>query len=546
MSDRPPPGPSTSPPAPQEEEAAIYRHAGIVTLFTLLSRVLGMARDLTIAHRFGAGGATDAWVQAFRIPNALRRLTAEGSMTIAFIPIFVRVREQQGQAAAMEFSRRVLGIVLTATVVLTVLGIAFAGPLTAVFSPGFLDQPEKFALTATLIRWTFPYLMLVSLVAWAMGVLNAQGSFAAPAAAPIFLNLGIILAVVGFSGVLAQPVLAIAGGVLAGGVAQVLLQVPSLRSVRAPLLPLGGWRDANVRSLFALLLPSLFGVAVYELNIIVLGVIASYLPTGQIFHYHNATRLSELVMGLFAFAFTTAGLPQLSRHQAHQDWERFSRTVRLTFSAVLYAILPAMAGLIATAPGVVAMLYLHGAFTYGDVMSTADTLRLLALGMPALAGVRVMVPVFYALGDARTPVAISAATLVVTGLLGWWLSLRFEVLGLAAGLSGGTWFQCALLGLLLRRKAAHLEGWFPWRALGVQGAAALACGLAAWWAIRFGQWQLGAFSATNWMIFLLTLAGAAALYGAATLLLGDAQARNWLGLAKRVLGRRKSPAPPGG
>lgn len=534
--------PGTTADKEQEAEAAtIYRHAGTVTLFTLISRVLGMTRDLIIAHRFGAGGATDAWVQAFRIPNALRRLTAEGSMTIAFVPIFVRVREQQGLGAAMEFAQRVLGLVLLATLALTALGAAFSSPLTAVFSPGFLSDPEKFQLTADLLRWTFPYLVMVSLVAWAMGVLNAQGSFAAPAAAPIFLNVGIIAAVLMFSGYFARPVMAIAAGVLAGGLAQVLLQIPSLSARGARLAPLAGWGDENVRSLFKLLLPSLFGVAVYEINIIVLGVIASYLPTGQIFHYHNATRLTELVMGLFAFAFTTAGLPQLSRHQAHQDWQRMTETIRLTFAAVLFTILPAMAGLLATAPAVVAMLYLHGAFGQADVQSTADTLRLLALGLPALAGVRVMVPVYYALGDARTPVAVSAATLVVTAALGWELSRIWEVRGLALGLSGGIIFQCALLAMLLKRKGQQLGAWLPWRSFAVQVVAALACGFAAYHLIGFGDWSLGAFSARNWVVFLLTLLAAATIYMGITLMLGEAQARNWLRLVRRAASRLFKP-----
>jgi putative peptidoglycan lipid II flippase len=532
--------PSPGPPGAYTAEAeasVIYAHAGIVTGFTLLSRILGMVRDLTIAHWFGAGAATDAWVQAFRIPNALRRLMAEGAMTIAFIPIYVRVREQEGREAALRFARSVLGIVLTATVVLTVLGFALSEPITALVSPGFLAHPEKFRLTAALIRWTFPYLIMVSLVAWAMGILNSEGRFAAPAAAPIFLNVGIIVAVVLFAARLEEPIMAIAWGVLAGGVAQVLLQGPSLRMVGVRLSPLGGWREPNVRSLFGLLVPSLFGVAVYELNIIVLGIIASFLPTGQIFHYHNATRLTELVMGLFAFAFTTAGLPRLSEHMARGDWAAFSETVRLTFAAVLYAILPAMAGLIAAAPGIVAMLYLHGAFGFGDVLSTAGTLRLLALGMPALAGVRVMVPIFYALGDARTPVAVSAATLVVTGALGWGFSLYWQVLGLALGLSAGTWFQCAVLAVLLKRKTAHMGGWFPFRSAGVQSLGAIACALFAYWGMGFGDWSQGVFAGQNWVVFVLVVLGAMAWYVSFTWLLGDAQARNWLGLLRRVLAR---------
>ncbi len=519
----------------ETEAAAIYRHAGTVTFFTLLSRILGLVRDLAIAHRFGAGAATDAWVQAFRIPNALRRLTAEGSMTIAFIPIYVRVREREGGAAAFQFACKVLGIVLVASVVLTVLGFVFSEALTSLFSPGFLSDSKKFSLTAALIRWTFPYLVMVSLVAWAMGVLNSEGRFAAPAAAPIFLNLGIILAVVFLAGRLAEPVMAIAWGVLAGGVVQVAIQLPSLRAVGARPLPAGGWGDNDVRALFALLLPSLLGVAVYELNIIVLGVIASYLPTGQIFHYHNATRLTELVMGLFAFAFTTAGLPKLSEHLAREDWESLTRTIRFTFGAVLYAIVPAMAGLMVAAPAIVAMLFRHGAFGLDDVVSTAATLRLLALSMPALASVRVMVPIFYAFGDARTPVLVSAATLLVTALLGWGLSRQWEVLGLAMGLSGGTWFQCIVLAVALRRNATRLGKWFPARALAGQALAGLGCALLAYWGLGFGDWSQGAFELFNWLVFVPTILLAMGFYLLATRWMGDAQAGYWLGLLGKAV-----------
>ena len=173
------------------EASVLYGRAGTVTFFTLLSRVLGMTRDLVIAHRFGASGMTDSWVQAFRIPNALRRLTAEGSMTIAFVPSFVKVRSEQGGEAARLFAQRVLGMVLAVTLLLTGLGMLFSETLAWVFSPGFIDDPERLGMTRSLLFWTFPYLVQISLVAWAMGVLNSEGRFAAPAAAPIFLNIGI-------------------------------------------------------------------------------------------------------------------------------------------------------------------------------------------------------------------------------------------------------------------------------------------------------------------------------------------------------------------
>lgn len=514
------------------EDDSIYRHAGIVTFFTLLSRILGMTRDLVISHKFGAGGATDAWVQAFRIPNALRRLTAEGSMTIAFVPIYTEVKIKAGPEEAVLFSRRVLGLVLAVTLVLSGAGMIWSETLTAVFSPGFLNNPEKFSLTATLIRMTFPYLVMVSLVAWAMGILNSEGRFASPAAAPIFLNLGIIGGILFFSGVLERPILSVGLGVLAGGLAQVFLQIPSLSKVGVFFIPRFDWNNPYLKRLFALLLPSLFGVAVYEINIIILGIIASYLPSGQIFHYHNATRLTELVMGLFAFAFTTAGLPKLSEHQAKGNMELMSGTVRTTFAAVMFTIFPSMAGLIAAAQGIVSMLYFHGAYTYPDVLSTAQTLQILALGMPAVAAVRVMVPVFYALSDARTPVMVSAITLIFTGSTGWWLSGMYQVFGLAMALSAGTWVQCLLLGLLLQKKKSKGQ-WFPWKAVFIQGVVACTGGGVAYWFFSFGKWEEAGGQIINYLILIFGVLGTAVFYGTITLSLGDTQAKNWLRLISR-------------
>jgi putative peptidoglycan lipid II flippase len=526
------------------ERESIYRFAGIVTFFTLLSRILGMARDLAIANRFGAGGASDAWVQAFRIPNALRRLTAEGSMTIAFIPLYVELREREGRAAALQFARQVLGLVLAVTGLLCAAGIVFSDAVTLIFSPGFADDPQKFALTSRFIRWTFPHLLLVSLVAWAMGILNSEKRFAAPAAAPILFNLGIVAAIFLAAERLATPALAIAYGAVLGGVLQVLLQLPSLGAVGARLTPSFRWREGAMPRFFALMGPALFGVAVYQINIIVLGILASYLPTGQVFHYNNATRLSEFVMGLFTFAFTTAGLPALSGHFARGDWAAMGQTLRFTFAAVLFTTLPAMTGLIVAAEAIVSMLYRHGAFTAADVATTADTLKFMALGMPGVAIVRVLVPVYYALGDSRTPVLASAAAVAVTGTLGWWFSGPMQVAGLALALALGTWFQALGLAAALRGRTEELGPWFPWDDLRKQVIACAGMALAVGFAGRFGDWDRGPSAARNWLLFIPLLAGGAGLYGALTLAQGERQARHWLDLLARLnrrlgrLGRR--------
>jgi len=534
-----PPESAPGAPPPREGEslsAPIYGRAGVVTFFTALSRAMGMVRDLAIAHIFGAGAASDAWVQAFRIPNALRRLTAEGAMTIAFIPLYVELREREGPEAARRFAARVMGIVLLSTGLLTVLGMLFADPLTWLSSPGFVADPEKYALTVELTRWCFPYLVMVSLVAWAMGVLNSEHRYAAPAAAPIFLNVGIVIAVVAGTGWFERPILAVALGVLAGGAAQVLLQAPSLRAVGAPLLPRAGWRDPYVLRLLALLAPSLLTVAVYQISIVVLGIIASYLPSGQIFYYNNATRLTELAMGLFTFAFATAGLPSLSEHIARQEWDAVSATARLTFSAVLFTTLPAMAGLIVASPAIVSMLYLHGAYSPGDVEATARTLGWMALGMPAVAAVRLMVPIYYALQDTRSPAALSLFGLAATAGLGWAFSERWEVQGLAAGLSAGTWAHALAMAWRLRMRS-RLHGWFPWSSLARQGLATLAMAAFAWAALPWGDWRLGPSDAFNWIVFVGLLAGAIAVYMGANAALGEPEVGHWLRLLRRA-GRR--------
>jgi putative peptidoglycan lipid II flippase len=257
-----------------------------------------------------------------------------------------------------------------------------------------------------------------------------------------------------------------------------------------------------------------------------------------VFHYNNATRLTELVMGLFTFAFTSAGLPVLSEHTARGDWARVEANIRFTFGAVSFTILPAMVGLMVASESIVAMLYLHGAFRLPDVVSTVRATQFMALGMPAVAAVRVMVPVFYALNDSRTPVAISALTVGVTTGLGWWLSARYEVAGLALGLSLGTWFQAGLMFWQLGRKSSALRAWFPWRGVGQHALAAAAMGLVAFGVQALGQWALGPFSGSNWLVFVAMLASAAALYGGATIAMREEQARNWL----RLIGRLRQRA----
>lgn len=511
-----------------DQSKRIVKHAGIVTAFTLLSRILGAVRDLVLAHFFGAGLLMDAFVQAFTIPNVFRRLTAEGSMTLAFIPLYIEVREKQSAQHAQVFARQTLALILMITISLTALGIIFAPQLVYLFAAGFADDPEKFDLTVLLTRLMFPYLILVSLVAWAMGVLNSEQRFATPAAAPVFLNFSIIAAAVFGVYYLEQSIWAVAWGVVIGGVIQVLLQLPSLRQIKQSVLPLAFHKNPDIGRLLKLLAPSLLGVAVYQINIIVLRNIASFLPSGQVTHYYNASRLTELVLGVFAFAIATASFPELSQNLAQKQWKEASETIRFSIASTLFVILPASAGLIAIALPIVSLLYLHGAYTLLDVEYTANTLQAFAFSIPAVALVRLLVSVYYALKDTRTPVGVSVLSIGVTASLGWWWSQSLEVVGLAWGLTAGTWFQLVLLLLLLLRKPEFQKEWFPFRS--TLTYLVLSSGVAAFaiWGSTWGTWAEGVSLWSNSVLLLFCILGSAVFYLGVLLWMKDAHALRWM------------------
>lgn len=521
------PSPSSSSDVASSEKRQIFRGARIIFLFTLISRILGAIRDITISSVFGAGLVTDAFYQAFTIPNMFRRLTAEGAMTLAFIPIYVEIREKN-IAETKRFACQVLGLVLWTTFFLTALGMIFSPQLVFLVSGGFQSDPEKFQLTVDLTRLMFPYLILVSVVAWAMGVLNAEKRFAAPAAAPIFLNLGIIGAAVFLSPQLEQPIVGIGIGVLVGGIVQVFLQFPDLWKIAQSIRPRWPWGDPYIAKLLQLLGPALFGIAVYQINIIVLRRIASYLPEGQVTYYYNANRLTELALGVFAFAFTTASFPELSSHTIKTDWEKARQTLKFTFISTMFIITPATLGLIAAAEPIISMMYLRGNYLLLDVQQTIPVLQAFAPSIPAVALIRLLVTVFYAIKDTKTPVVISAVSLVVTGLLGWWWSQSLEVVGLALALSAGTWFQFILLAFFVSRRPGLGLRWISWDNVLKYTLSASIIGGYAWQVAQWGIWNEGSFLLYNWGIFFVTIGGAAILYFGLLLLMRESQALQWL------------------
>jgi len=437
------------------EHAQISSRVGTVSFFTLLSRILGLARDAVMAWAFGATRLADAFYVAFRIPNLLRRLVAEGALTIAFVPIYTeylkKSRREAREASSVIFTYLSLFLAL-----IVVSGILFAPWIVRLIAWGFQAEPDKFALTVYLTRLMFPYIFLISLVALAMGVLNSLKRFAAPAASPIFLNIGIIAGAALLSGWFNQPATGLALGVLLGGLAQISLQIPSLaKEGMLPRINLN-WRHPALRGLLLLMIPSAFGAAVYQLNVVIVTLLASFLPEGSVSYLWYADRVSEFSLGIFSIAVATAALPTLSENAADRDMAALKDTMSYSLRLAFLIDIPAAVGLYILALPIVSVLFERGEFDGATSAATAGALVFFALKIPFVSGVRNLVPGFFALKDAKTPVAISAVAVAVNA--GAALLLMGPMLhrGLAAALVISSAANFFLLLYLFRRKVGPI------------------------------------------------------------------------------------------
>lgn len=427
----------------------------VIAFFTALSRFFGLLRDVVLTHVFGASEATDAFFIAFTIPNMLRRLMAEGALTVAFVPVYTKIKEQKGFEAGRKFYQEILGWVILITILMTLIGILFASPLVYLFASGFLQDQSKFSITVHLLSGLFPYVLLVSVWALWAGIMNAHNYFAAPAAAPIFLNLGMIIAVFLFASHTAQPIFSLVIGVLLGGLLQLALQIPFLIKLRLFVRPIFFAHSPDVRYLAKIMFPALFGLAVYQINMIILRQLGSYLPHGQISYYYNADRLMQFSLGVFAVSIASAALPAMSEHLAKQDMSAFGKTFSFLIRFTNFLSFPAALGLMVLAYPIVSVIYFHGEYTFTDVTTTASALVAFAPSLVAISQTRIIIQAFYALTDLKTPVQIALITVVVNFFIGVVL-VRYEVAGLAATLSISSFIQMICLFVMLCRRI-HIE-----------------------------------------------------------------------------------------
>ncbi len=478
----------TGPPEPSEasppKQRGIARAAGVVSAATLASRLLGLAREQVFASQFGAGFAVDAFQVAFRVPNLLRDLFAEGAMSAAFVPTLARANERGGPEAALRLANLVINFLLVVLSAISVLGILAAPWIVRALAPGFESIPGKLELTTLMTQIMMPFLVLVSLAAAVMGILNTRRIFFIPAIAPTMLNIGLIAS--GF--LLAplcprmglEPIVGMAAGALLGGLGQLAIQLPSLRALGYRWRPILSFRDPDVLRMVSLMAPASIGIAAVQVNNFVSTFLASTLVEGSVSWLNYAYRLMQLPIGLFGVAVATVTLTEVARHAAQKNMADLRETLSFSLRLVFLLTIPATLILVALARPIIALLYQHGRFTAVDTVETASALWGYAVGLAAFSAVRVMVPAFYTLGLTRIPVMVSFVTIGTTVALNFILVGPLHHTGLALATSIGSVLNFFLLIWMLRSRIGPIGGWaLAWTALKILAASVLAAG-AAW------------------------------------------------------------------
>ncbi len=472
-----------APPVAEETAGRVTRSAGVVSLAVMGSRLLGLVREQVFAALFGVGMHSDAFIAAFRIPNLLRDLFAEGALSAAFVSTFSQLIVTRGERAAWRLANLVLNGLLLLLTGVTLLGILLAPQIVRLIARGFEAIPGKMALTTEMTRLMFPFIILVAMAAVAMGILNSKDRFGIPASASTLFNIGSILGGVSFAYLLdpdfgPRAIVGWAIGTLIGGALQFLIQVPSLYRVGFRYEPIVSFRDEGVRQILRLMGPAVIGAAAVQVNVFVNTNFASYLGDGPVSWLNYAFRLMQFPIGVFGVAIGMATLPAVSRAAACGDLAEFRRTLAASLGLVFFLCLPSACGLAVLGEPIIRVIYERGRFTAFDTEQTAAALAFYAIGLAGYAAIKVLAPAFYALNDARTPMRISLISIATNYTFNALLvrQLGFGHRGLALSTSLVALFNFLALFALMRRKIGSLEGR---RLLESFGKIALASGVMA-------------------------------------------------------------------
>jgi putative peptidoglycan lipid II flippase len=508
------PTPPTDPNVPKGRRS-LLQAAGVVSMMTMLSRVLGLVRDVVIANVFGASAATDAFFVAFKIPNFLRRLFAEGAFAQAFVPVLSEYKVKGPHAAVQDLVDRVAGRLGFILLLVTVAGVAGAPLVIALFAPGFIDEPVKFALAGDMLRITFPYLLLISLTAFAGGILNTYGRFGVPAFTPVLLNLSMIGAALFLVDLMpaGREVVALAWGVFIAGVVQLAFQLPYLAQINLLPRPKAAQGHEGVSRILKLMVPAMFGVSVGQINLLLDTILASFLISGSVTWLYAAERLTELPLGVIGIAIGTVILPSLSEKHVSKSGDEFSKTIDWALRMTLLVGVPAAVAIGVMAEPLLRALFQHGSFTAADAAKSAAALQAYSLGIVCFMLVKVLAPGYFARQDTATPVKIGIRTMVINMVfnlvLVWWLAH----VGLALASSLAAMLNVYWLYAGLRRNGTYVPA--PgWGRFGVQlGVSSLLMGLVVWWLCGLFDAQFsGGWLDRAWSLTAVVTAGMAAYF----------------------------------
>lgn len=429
----------------------------------MISRIAGLVRDMVYLHMFGANALMDTFLVAFKIPNFLRRLFAEGAFSQAFVPVLSEYKTQRGDEAVKDLVDKVagtLGLVLSVVSALAMI----ASPLVIwLFAPGFHSDPFKFQLASSMLRLTFPYILLISMTAFAGAILNSYGRFGVAAFTPVIMNLVMIASAWWLTPHMSQPVMGLAWGVLAAGILQMLYQVPYLMEIgMMPRFKLG-FHDPGVKRILNLMIPAIFGVSVSQINLLLDTILATWLVTGSVSWLYGAERLTELPLGLIGIAVATVILPSLSTKHAENDPKAFSDMLDWALRVVVLVGVPSSLAMMVLAQPLIAALFLHGAFTPNDVAKTASALQALSGGILAFMLIKVFAPGYYSRQDTKTPVRIGMVAMVSNMAFNLMLVWHFKHVGLAAASTMSAFLNAGMLYTGLHKRGVYRidRRWLP-------------------------------------------------------------------------------------
>lgn len=450
------------------KKSRLFRSTMVVSAMTMLSRVLGLVRDMVLMSVFGAGGLMDAFVVAFKIPNFLRRLFAEGAFSQAFVPVLSSYKEKYSITEVQLLISRVSGALILILSMLSVVVVLASPAVIHLFAPGFADEPDKFAIAANLLQLTFPYLFFISLTAFAGSILQSYGRFAAPAFAPVLLNLCMITGALLVAPTLDTPIMALGYAVALSGFLQLLIQLPQLWQQKLLVAPKIDFKHEGVRQILKLMLPAIFGVSVTQINLLLNTILASMLIDGSVSWMYSADRMSELPLGLIGVAIGTVILPSLSASEAKQDAATFKKTLDWAARLIVLIGLPASFALFVLSDAFMQALFMRGEFTLHDATMSGYALRSLAGGVLGFMLIKIFAPAFFARQDTKTPVKIGIVAVIANMVFSVIFLLLFKSLNLPqhAGLSLATtcasFVNAGLLYVLLHKRGIFYFGkhWF--------------------------------------------------------------------------------------